>query len=735
MNRLIVFESLMSLTGSNADQRFQIKPSQQIDVVMGLAYEIVTKQRLSQYSKNPHIKRILQTYKYVSQTLGPGGKKLSSVAKDLWKHRGRSLILAGGLQTERGVALQIAVNFLNSVLSNEGRTIDGTNPYIGIQSRSEDLGSLIEEMKTEKVQTLIIHGTNPIYGAPDAMGFNEALKKVEMVIYTGDRVDETGAVAHYILPDHHPMENWGDAEFQKEIYSIQQPTIRPMNETRSFQDSLLKWTERKISWYDFLKSNCKNHILPPVGRSSEKSWTDLLKQGTIGSGGRIVPRTFNTSVFSFLAPDPLFHKPQKEVELALYANSGLRDGQMANVSWLQEFPDPITKICWDNYATLSIKMAHDKNLHEGDVVQLKTEDGSSVTVPIHIQPGQHDSVIGLAIGYGRWAAGKVANGVGVRAYGLVGYKKGHEVFAGRHVEMKKTNRHIALAGTQGHHSMEGRQIIVEATLDQYKANPGANIHRHKTFSLWSDHEYKGYKWAMSVDLNSCTGCGACMVACQSENNIPTVGKKHLLNGREMHWIRVDRYYVGDPKDPDVAHIPVMCQHCDNAPCETVCPVAATVHSDEGTNDMIYNRCVGTRYCANNCPYKVRRFNWFKYNDVPSPLNLALNPEVTIRSRGVMEKCTFCNHRIKEVKHQARLEGNRKIRDGEIQTACEQSCPAEAIVFGDMNDKNSLVSQEHARGNSYTLLEELNNVPAVRYLSKIRHTDHLKSGDKGGGHHS
>ena len=747
MNRLVVFESLMSLTGSNADQRFQIKPSQRLDVVMSLVYEIVIKQGLSNHSKDPLVRQALQPYAHVSSILGLGASRLRAVARELWKHRGRSLVLAGGLPTQRGVGLQIAVNFLNSVLGNEGQTVDATHPYTNIQSRSRDLSVLIKRMNVGEVKTLIIHGTNPCYGAPDQMGFNEAIKNVEMVVYTGDRVDETGAMAHYVLPDHHPMENWGDAEFQRGVYSIQQPTIRPMNETRAFQDNLLKWMGREISWYDFLRSHWKNHIFKSgslgkflkysdehfAGGSFESAWTNLLQKGVWEAEGQsISPRKFLTSALGFLQ----IQRPQRGIELALYASSGLRDGSMANVSWLQEFPDPVTKICWDNYATVSIKMAHDKNLHEGDVIQLKVSEGNFVTVPVHIQPGQHGSVIGLAIGYGRWAAGEVANQVGVRAYGLVSYEKGQGVFAGRSVEIKKTNRHIALAGTQSHHSMEARQIVVEATLDQYKANPSANIHRHKIFNLWSGHEYKGYKWAMSVDLNSCTGCGACMVACQSENNIPTVGKKHLLNGREMHWIRVDRYYVGDPKDPSAVHMPVMCQHCDNAPCETVCPVVATVHSEEGTNDMIYNRCVGTRYCANNCPYKVRRFNWFKYNDIPSPLNLALNPEVTLRSRGVMEKCTFCNHRIKEVKHRVRLEGNRKIADGEIQTACEQSCPTQAIVFGDMNDKNSRVSREHGKANSYSLLEELNNVPAVRYLSKIRHTNQLKSShDNHGGHGS
>ena len=727
MNRLVVFESLMSLTGANADERFKIKPSQQLDVVMGLACELVVKRGLSIYSSSryPHIKQTLKTYTHISQDLGVSQKKWETLATELWDYRGKSLVIAGGLRTQHGVSLQIAVNFLNSVLGNDGKTIDRDHPYKH-QSRSLNLKNLVKEINDGKIKTLLIHGTNPVYGAANTIGFTEALKKVEMVIYTGDRVDETGQMSHYVLPDHHPMENWGDMEFQQNVYSIQQPTIRPMNKTRSFQDSLLTWMGRKDSWYKFLKNNWKYNLARGTV-AFEDFWTNFLKKGVWQSKVKKPrARNFQTSAFKH----PLKRSPVKppSLELCIYASPGLRDGSMANVSWLQEFPDPVTKICWDNYATISVKMAHDYHLRQGDVIQLTT-DTSSLEVPVHIQPGQHDSVIGLAMGYGRWASGQVANHVGVRAYSLVSHKNGLDVFTVP-IKVKKTNRRKALAGTQGHHTMEGRQIVVEATLNQYKANPSAHIHRHKVFSLWKAHQYKGYKWALSVDLNSCTGCGACMVACQSENNIPTVGKKHLLNGREMHWIRVDRYYVGDPKEPDVVHMPVMCQHCDNAPCETVCPVAATVHSDEGTNDMIYNRCVGTRYCANNCPYKVRRFNWFKYDDIPSPLNLALNPEVTVRSRGVMEKCTFCNHRITEIKHQARLEGKRPIKDGEIKTACEQSCPAEAIVFGDMNDKNSRVSQEHAKQNSYSLLEELNNVPSVRYLSKIRHTNQLKSKQKG-----
>ena len=302
------------------------------------------------------------------------------------------------------------------------------------------------------------------------------------------------------------------------------------------------------------------------------------------------------------------------------------------------------------------------------------------------------------------------------------------------VDIQPTLQKTLLANTQGHHSMEGRQIVVETTLKKYLKNPGGAIHRHKMFSLWSSHQYPKHKWGMVIDLNSCTGCSACVTACQSENNIPTVGKDLVLQGREMHWIRVDRYYKGKPEQPEAVHQPVVCMHCDNAPCETVCPVVATVHSDEGTNDMIYNRCVGTRYCANNCPYKVRRFNWFNYaKKVEKPLNMALNPDVTVRSRGVMEKCTFCLHRIRSAQAKAKLE-NRKLKDGDVQTACQQSCPTGAIVFGDLKDKNSEVHRLFHREDSYSLLEELNTQPSVRYQVKVRNKKDSGEGVEDGKHH-
>ena len=435
-----------------------------------------------------------------------------------------------------------------------------------------------------------------------------ALKKADLVVYTGDREDETGRLAHYILPDHHPLEKWSDWEFQKGVISIAQPTLAPLYQTRAFEDGLIKWAKGaaapgavsflrgSASWYSYLKSKYS-------GR-----WEKLLQVGVLQTSGEskapLPVRDFDRRALSHIQPSSLGGGEKKEYELVIYPTSGLKDGTLANVSWLQEFPDPVTKICWDNYVCLSPVTARLQGVKEGQVVELKDPGGRSLKAPVHVQPGQADGVVALAMGYGRGAgAGKVASKVGVNAFPLAQMsKEGWMIFSARGVSLRVTAGRIPLACVQGHHSMEGRQIVVETTLKKYLKNPGGAIHRHKMFSLWSEHQYPKHKWAMVIDLNSCTGCSACVTACQSENNIPTVGRDLVLQGREMHWMRIDRYYRGSPEAPQaVVHQPVVCQHCDNAPCETVCPVVATVHSDEGTNDMIYNRCVGTRYCANNCP--------------------------------------------------------------------------------------------------------------------------------------
>jgi molybdopterin-containing oxidoreductase family iron-sulfur binding subunit len=385
---------------------------------------------------------------------------------------------------------------------------------------------------------------------------------------------------------------------------------------------------------------------------------------------------------------------------------------------------------------MSIATAKELGAKEGSMMNLKV-NGKTFELPAHIQPGLHDQVLAVAVGYGRTAAGKVGNNIGMNAFEMVAFQpNGMPIFSGAKTEISNTGVKYDLANPQGHHSMEGRQIVAEATLAQWLKDPGAGKHNHHVFSIWSGHAYNGHKWGMAVDLNTCTGCNACVVACQSENNIPVVGKKYVIQGREMHWIRVDRYYVGDPANAETVFQPLMCQHCDNAPCETVCPVAATVHNSEGLNDMVYNRCVGTRYCSNNCPYKVRRFNWFNYAKlIEKPMHLALNPDVGVRTRGVMEKCSFCVHRIKEGKNVAKLE-KRDLKDGEIKTACQQVCPADAIVFGDMNDPNSRVSQMFKDARSYSLLEEFHAAPNVRYQTKIRNNGQETRGtDAGKGGHS
>ena len=357
-----------------------------------------------------------------------------------------------------------------------------------------------------------------------------------------------------------------------------------------------------------------------------------------------------------------------------------------------------------------------------------------IDLPVNIQPGLHDEVLAVAVGYGRTAGGQITNGVGRNVYPLINLND-RSVASGQPLSIRKTGRTEELANPQGGQTMEGRQIVVEATLKEYLKKKDANIHRHHTWSIWSGHQYNGHKWAMSVDLNACTGCNACVVSCQSENNIPVVGKQYVLRGREMSWIRIDRYFVGDPANAEVVFQPVMCQHCDNAPCETVCPVLATTHTDDGLNAMTYNRCVGTRYCSNNCPYKVRRFNWFNWNKhIEKPLHMALNPDVTVRMRGVMEKCTFCVQRIKAGKDLAKTE-NRVLKDGEIKVACQTACPSSVIVFGDMNDPESEVSKRFKLERSYALLEEWHAAPSVRYQSKIRnngqetrHADTAKKGE-------
>lgn len=742
MNRLYSFDSTYSLTAANADLRFKIKPSQQLAVVMGLIAEVTALKS----GATETVKSAVAPYGNVATQLGLAADVLKKLAAELVKNAGESLVVAGGIQTktEDSLNLQIAVNYLNSFLGNEGKTILAKAGNKHLKASYDSLNELIKKMKSGAVKTLIIYRSNPLYALTKDLAFEDALKKVESVIYIGDKMDETAGKSHYLAVDNHALETWNDTEFAEGVYAIHQPLIRGMYDTRSFQLSLMTWAfmankgPKRLTtyetFYDYLRAFWKEEMAPKLakGQDFETFWNELLQKGVHGELSTSPARTFKADAFAQIKQK----NPGSSLELALYPTVQIGDGTLANVAWLQELPDPVTKIVWDNYACLSIKTAESLQIKEGDVIEV-TVNQKTLKIPAHIQPGLHDQVVAIAVGYGRPAAGQVGNLIGQDAYVLASQKNDEVLFSGLAAEIKKTGKHFDLVTTQGHDSMEGRQIVVTATNKDYQQQKDANIHHHHTWSIWSGHQYNGHKWGMALDLNSCTGCSACMTACQSENNIHVVGKKYVMQGREMHWIRIDRYYTGDVENAETVFQPVMCQHCDNAPCETVCPVAATVHSSEGLNEMVYNRCVGTRYCSNNCPYKVRRFNWFNYAKlIQKPMHMALNPEVGVRTRGVMEKCTFCVQRIKEGKNKAKYD-NRALKDGDIKVACETACPTDAITFGDLNDENSRVTKIFkTEERSYALLEEWYAKPSVRYLSKIRNNDQLtlnQSAQEKGGH--
>ncbi len=719
MAKLISFHSVPSLTSLNADDGYPVAASQQLGVALALLQRVLA-------GKGSGLNAELKKFVLTDEQLGFANGTLTAVAKQLLENSGESIVMAGGIQCEsaNAVNLHLVVNWLNSALGNEGKTITAQGSYQGLEGTSADIFELMKQIDGGKVKTLIIHELNPMYSLPATLGLEERLNKVEMVVTTSNWMDETTYLANIVAPSGHPMENWNEFEFANGVHTIQQPTVRPLGDTRSFEDSLIVWSQTagseitaEKSFFDLLKKK----ISATLG--SEAAWFEYLQKGFRGQIlYSVSARSLSSAAASQIKP---VEANVEGLELVIFPTVHMTDGTLANVSWLQELPDVVSKITWDNVLTLSPKTATQMGVKDGSVVSVEV-NGAALKVPIFIQPGQSNKVAGLAIGYGRQAGMELAKGVGVNASQLIQAVDGKLLQSAIPVKVTKTSEKIELAITQGHNSMEGRQIVAESTFKNYKDGK-TGIHRHQIFSIWGQHKYDGHKWGMSIDLNSCTGCSACVIACQSENNIPVVGKKYVIQGREMHWIRIDRYYSGDEASPDAVFQPLLCQHCENAPCETVCPVLATVHSDEGLNDMVYNRCVGTRYCSNNCPYKVRRFNWFYYDGHHRKENLhvALNPEVTVRTRGVMEKCTFCVQRIKDGKNTARDE-ERKLADGDIKTACEEVCPTSAIVFGDLNDKESRVSKMFVAQRQYTLLEEVNAAPRVRYMAKIRNTDRSMS---------
>lgn len=744
MSRMYAFESNMSLTGSNADYRTAIKPSQQGAYIANLYNAIATKAGGAKVTA-PKI---------------ADSAVLNKAANDLWKSKGKSLVVSGSNDEN----IQILVNGINNLLGCYNTTISIRTAVNTRKGNDKSMVNFVKGLNAGQIDGVLFFNCNPVYDHAMGAQIAAGLKKAKFSVSTSDRNDETTALVTAIAPDHHFLEAWNDFEPVVGNYSFSQPTISPLFNTRQAQDSFLSWAGETTSYYDFLKARWSEG----AGIEAQMIWDKLLQDGVIE---KPVAMTLEILVFNgdVSAAASKISSTGSGVELAVYENYSVANGAQANNPWLQEMPDPITKAVWDNYVSISPKMAEELGLTPGDMTtQLVslTVGNTTIKLPAMVQPGQAQGTVGVALGYGRTNAGKVADGVGVSAYPLLDYTKGFQsttVTAGVKIEL--SGEEYKVAQTQTHETYMGREnVIQESILSKYKKDASAGRYqpmistysgkkKPSAISLWSGHEYPNHHWAMTIDLNSCTGCGACTVSCQAENNVPVVGKEEVLNRREMTWLRIDRYYSSDSKDdlrdmeiaaenPEVTFQPMMCQQCNNAPCETVCPVAATNHSTEGLNQMAYNRCIGTRYCANNCPYKVRRFNWFKYHDNDQfPENtsmnndlgkMVLNPDVTVRARGVMEKCSFCVQKIQYGKLEAKKEGRRPI-DGEITSACASACPSEAIVFGDLKNPESRISQmlkldysgkepEVKEERAYHVLEELSVKPNVWYFTKIRNKD-------------
>jgi molybdopterin-containing oxidoreductase family iron-sulfur binding subunit len=639
------------------------------------------------------------------------------VAQDLLGAPGQSLVVAGRRQPPE---VHAAVFALNAALGNVGRSLTFHGTPDAAPSRLADLKELAAAMHRGAVSCLVVLGGNPAYSAPADLDFAGAMAKLPLSVHLGRRRDETGRLATWHLPETHALEAWGDARAVGGTASVIQPLIAPLHGAVSAVEVLgLLATGQVIPGHDSVRETWRG-FLAPAG--FETSWTHVLHDGVFEKSAlpALAPAMASTSFAEHLtrlvptrAPD------DSALEIGFYPSPALHDGRFANNAWLQELPDPVTKITWDNAALVSPATAAARGLHNGARVLLG-HAGRELAMAVWIVPGQADHTVAVHLGYGRDGAGRIGDGRGFNVYALRGSAA---LDWGGGSSLAPTGGHYDLAQTQDHGSMEGRPIVREADLETFRSRPGfakESVVVPPLRQMWQAHDYSGGpQWGMSIDLTSCTGCNACVIACQSENNIPVVGKEQVARGREMHWIRVDRYFNGEVHDPETVFQPVPCMQCENAPCEQVCPVAATVHDREGLNTMVYNRCIGTRYCLNNCPYKVRRFNFFNFTkDTPEVQKMSYNPDVTVRSRGVMEKCTYCTQRINAAKIEAKLAG-RALADGDIRTACEQACPSEAIRFGDIRDENSRVSRLKAQERDYVMLEELNNRPRTSYLAKLR----------------
>jgi molybdopterin-containing oxidoreductase family iron-sulfur binding subunit len=684
-NRLYVAESNFTTTGSMADHRLRVRASDVAALALELADELATP--------------------------GKARKFVAAVARDLKSHAGNALVVAGPRQP---AAVHAVVAVINQQL---GKTVLYSKPPAPVSDSVADVRRLCDELRSGTVKTLFVLGGNPVYALPADLDFLNAAKRATLIALSDDE-NETWTAALWRLPRAHAFECWGDARSADGTAAIRQPLIQPLYSGRSTLEiaALIAGSET-LKGYELVRRTW----LAQWGADGEKRWRKVLFDGFVeGSAGKTVePHADATKVLT--AARQALKPTSPGLEVVFYSSSGVYDGRFANNAWMQEAPDPMTKLVWDNAALVSAATAKRLGIETNDLIEISA-NGRKVTAPVWIQPGHADDSISLSLGYGRAACGRVGRGVGHRVEGLRTTSGYHFTSA----EARKTGGTYKLVATQEHHTLvepitgEKRDnIVVERRLGEVVEHE-----KHPATDLFAGFDYsKGSQWGMAIDLDACTGCNACLVACQAENNIPVVGKDEVDRGREMHWIRLDRYFTGDEHDPQTVIQPMACQQCEKAPCESVCPVAATTQSPEGLNEMVYNRCVGTRYCANNCPYKVRRFNFFDWNKHVTEMQaMVFNPDVTVRMRGVMEKCNYCVQRIEEKRTLAKSEGRRAIRDMEILTACQQACPTEAIVFGNVNDPESRVAKAKASPRDYVVIEELNTKPRTTYLARLRNSN-------------
>jgi molybdopterin-containing oxidoreductase family iron-sulfur binding subunit len=772
MNRLYAIESTPTLTGAKADHRLPIGASE----VEGFARELAA----AIGGAGPQPDRTASVPR-------PGAPEIATwvaaVAKDLQAHRGRSVVVAGDYQP---AAVHAAAHGINQALGNIGTTVTyGGAVDAAPTDHHASIRELVAAIDAAQVELLVMLGGNPVYTAPADLKFGEKLARVPQLVYHGLYTDETAYLCHWHIPEAHALESWGDGRAYDGTVTLIQPLIAPLYEGRTAYDVLAAFTSQpdrralpivRDYWRRAFEGENGWKIVDREGQpfpDADTFWRHALHDGFITgtaltAGGPSTPfgpaapstssgqaepaeaaggepasgtpptataqpgvaaapgQQSNVQPPPAPAPAPGATAPRESgggLEIIFRPDPTVWDGSFANNGWLQELPKPLTKITWDTSAWVSPRLAEERGLRNGDVVELRYR-GNTARLPIFIVPGQPAQSVTVFFGSGRQMAGRVGTASGpAEQFNAYLLRTSDAPWFGGGLEISKTGERHLLATTQEHHLMEGRVPVRVATLEEYRQEPGI-IHAMghapaPELTMYPEFKYDGYKWGMAIDLSACTGCGACTVACVAENNIPVVGKEQVARGREMHWIRVDHYFAGDMDNPASYHQPVPCMQCEAAPCEVVCPVAATTHSAEGLNDMVYNRCVGTRYCSNNCPYKVRRFNFLLYADWYTPsLDLQRNPDVTVRSRGVMEKCTYCVQRINQARIDAKSE-DRRIRDGEVVTACQAVCPAEAIVFGDLNDPSSRVAAVKAQERNYGLLEELNTRPRTTYLAALR----------------